>query len=300
MKKKMIVCVLGCALLLAGCGSRSEHTVAGVAEPGFDEARSDRMTVGAERTAAIEGGLPETRPRQMVIYNAEMSLVVRDSGAARDDITQMVQELGGYVSNSRSSALSGGLQRITLTLRVPSEAFNDAMGRLRDLAMQISQETIGSQDVTQEYVDLGSRLRALEAKADRLEELMARAENTQAVLAVYEQLSRTQVEIERAKGRMQYLERSAAMATITVSLMPDALSQPLEIAGWRLGGTAKTAFESLVRFLQWLIAFGIWMVILVLPVLLLLGGACFLFIKGLLVLFRRSRRTPSTAPAPPA
>lgn len=236
----------------------------------------------------------------MVIYNAEMSLVVRDSGAARDDITQMVQELGGYVSNSRSSALSGGLQRITLTLRVPSEAFNDAMGRLRDLAMQISQETIGSQDVTQEYVDLGSRLRALEAKADRLEELMARAENTQAVLAVYEQLSRTQVEIERAKGRMQYLERSAAMATITVSLMPDALSQPLEIAGWRLGGTAKTAFESLVRFLQWLIAFGIWMVILVLPVLLLLGGACFLFIKGLLVLFRRSRRTPSTAPAPPA
>ncbi|MEJ5308500.1 MAG: DUF4349 domain-containing protein [Anaerolineae bacterium] len=237
---------------------------------------------------------------KMIVYTAELSLVVKDSDVAQQDITRMVEGVGGYVSNSSSYTYSGGLRRITLTLRVPADKFNDMMQALRDMAMEVTQETIGSQDVTQEYVDLESRLRALEAKADRLEELMDQAEDTEAVLAVYEQLSQTQIEIEQTKGRMQYLERSAAMATITVSLTPDALSQPIEVAGWRPAGIVKSAFEALIKVFQFLIGALIWIVILVIPVLLFIGGVLYLFGRGLRLVFGGRKRTPKTPPTPPA
>lgn len=301
MKYKLIALCLALIFVVTGCGMRSAPMVAPTQAPAleqsamsYDEATGSKAA-GGVNSAAWAG---ETQAK-MIIYNAELSLVVKDSGVAQEDITRMIEGVGGYVSNSSSYTYSGGLRRITLTLRLPAEKFNETMSALRDMAMEVTQESIGSQDVTQEYVDLGSRLRALEAKAERLEELMEQAEDTEAVLAVYEQLSQTQIEIEQTKGRMQYLERSAAMATITVSLTPDALSQPIEIAGWRPGGVAKESFQALIKAFQWLINALIRIVILILPIMLFLGGLLYLFIKGLQLVFGRRKRAPKTPPTPP-
>jgi flagellar basal body-associated protein FliL len=303
MKYKLIVICLTLILVVTGCAMRSAPTsTPQYAEAPREEMASEPGSRGASGSVAYDAAavnLQAAESTKMIIYNAELSLVVKDSGVAQEDITKMVEGVGGYVSNSSSNTYSGGLRRITLTLRLPAEKFNEAMTSLRDMAMEVTQETIGTEDVTQEYVDLESRLRALEAKADRLEELMDQAEDTEAVLAVYEQLSQTQIEIEQTKGRMQYLERSAAMATITVSLTPDELSQPIEVAGWRPVGIAKTAFEALIRVFQVLIGALIWIVILVIPVLLFLGGLFYLVIKVLGLIFGRRKRTPKTPPAPP-
>ena len=303
MKYKLIALWLAVILVVAGCARSPEPMGApSFAEPGYDAMVSERApapSIGDMTHDAASVNLEAAQAAKMIIYNAELSLVVKDSGVAQEDITRMVEGMGGYVSNSRSFTVGGGLRRITLTLRLPAEKFNDTMQALRDMAMEVTQETIGSQDVTQEYVDLESRLRALEAKANRLEELMEQAEDTEAVLAVYRELSQTQVEIEQTKGRMRYLERSAAMATITVSLTPDALSQPIEIAGWRPGGVARESLQTLIRVFQWLINTLIRIVILVLPVLLFLGVLAYLVIKALGLIFGRRKRTPKAPPAPP-
>jgi hypothetical protein len=303
MKHKLLALCLALIFVVTGCAMRSASTPS----PGFVEAPREEMAyerapspaTGNVAYDAAPVNLEAAQPAKMIIYNAELSLVVRDSGVAQEDVTRMVEGVGGYVSNSSSYTYSGGLRRITLTLRLPAEKFNDVMADLRAMAMEVTQESIGSQDVTQEYVDLGSRLRALEAKANRLEELMEQAEDTEAVLAVYRELSQTQVEIEQTKGRMQYLERSAAMATITVSLTPDALSQPIEIAGWRPGGIAKESFQTLINVFQWLIGALIRIFIVVVPVSLFLGGLFYLLIKGLRLIFGGRKRTPKTPPTPP-
>jgi len=303
MKYKLIALCLVFVFVVTGCMSPKYASEPQYAEAPREEMAYDRAPSAATGNVAYDAApvnLEAAQPAKMIIYNAELSLVVKDSGVAQEDITRMIEGVGGYVSNSSSYTYSGGLRRITLTLRLPAEKFNDTMKALRDMAMEVTQENIGSQDVTQEYVDLESRLRALEAKADRLEKLMEQAEDTEAVLAVYEQLSQTQVEIEQTKGRMQYLERSAAMATITVSLTPDALSQPIEIAGWRPGGIAKESFQTLINVFQWLIGALIRIFIVVVPVALFLGGLFYLFIKGLGLLFGRRKRAPKTPPAPPA
>jgi len=227
---------------------------------------------------------------RMIVYNAQLDMVVNDTDETQKAVGALVESVNGYISNSSSYSYGEGLLRINLTLRVPSESFNSVMSQLRDMAMEVTQESIGTEDVTQEYVDLESRLHALESKAARLEQLMADAEDTEAVLSVYRELSQTQIDIEQTKGRMQYLEQVTGMATIQVSLTPDELSQPVEIGKWRPQGTLKRAVEALIETFQFLVDALIWIVLVVLPVLAIIGAVIYGFIRLLKLIFGKRRR----------
>jgi hypothetical protein len=287
------------AAALFGCGAmgasnKSEAPAAdmdagmpGGSAPAPEEAESEASWEEATDTTGVT--LADDLPR-MIIYTGNLVLVVKDSGAAQVDAVAIAEGAGGYVAGSDSYTYGDGLRRINLTLRVPAESFNATMDALRDLSIEVTEDAISSQDVTQEYVDLESRLKALEVKAARLEELMDEAEDTEAVLAVYEELSRTQIEIEETKGRMRYLERQSAMATISVTLVPDELSRPMEIAGWRPQGTVKRAVETLVSAFQFLVDALIWIVLVVVPVLAFVGLVIFGAVRLLGLIFGRGRR----------
>ncbi|MGC9349051.1 MAG: DUF4349 domain-containing protein [Anaerolineae bacterium] len=281
--------VIGWVALATGCAAgrspMESQAEPGAEEPAFDArepVESDTDANGADVTAV---DLP-----RMIIYTGELSLVVDDVEVAQSDAVALVKGAGGYVAAAESYAYNDGLRRITLTLRVPAEAFNATMEGLRELALEIRRDSISSQDVTQEYVDLSSRLTALEAKADRLEELMEEAEDTEAVLAVYEELSETQIQIEETKGRMRYLERRSDMATITVELIPDALSRPVEVAGWRPQGTVKRAIEMLIEIFQFLLDALIWIILVVVPVLAFIGLVIYGVIRLLMLIFGRGKK----------
>ena len=154
---------------------------------------------------------------RMIIRTANMQLVVDDVRDTIAKITELAQGREGYVVNS-SSWKEG--ERIVgqITIRVPSEDFNYAMSILRSLAVEVNSETTSSQDVTEEYVDLEATLRNLEATEVQLLKLMEKAVKVEDILNVQRELSRVQQDIERTKGRMQYLERTSAMSLITVLL----------------------------------------------------------------------------------
>ncbi len=296
MKRWVISVILLISLLAAGCGAREAEVVMQTPAQG-GAADYDEYTAAPEpgAKAIVASDVPETVER-MVVYTGYLDLIVKDTQAAQAEVGALVDRLGGYILSSETYRYDAGLNRVTITLRVPAEAFNTAMGELRALATEVQRDSVSSEDVTQEYVDLASRLRALEVKAEKLEALMDEAEDTEAVLAVYQELSATQQEIEQVKGRMQYLERAAAMSTITVSLIPDELAQPIEVAGWRPQGTAKAALQALINTLQFLVDALIWILIYVAPVFGALGLAIYGFIRLLKLVFRR--RKPKTPPAP--
>ncbi len=282
-------------LLFAGCASAPTMTPS----QGFAPADAAPATSGgaADEEMARPGGTASDVDMQqrMVIQNATMELLVKDTEQSQQSINMMADELKGYILSSDRSKYGNGLSIIVITIKIPAENFNTAMTRLRGLAVDVQQESVSSSDVTQEYVDLKSRLRALESKAARLEELMKQAEDTNAVLKIYQELSTTEAEIEQTKGRMQYLEGASAMATINVKLTPDELAKPLEVPGWHPSTEAKKAFETLLEFLQGLANMIIWFGILGVPVLLICGLVFFGVFKLMGLLFGRSK----TPPAPP-
>ncbi len=239
------------------------------------------MEDAAETNLALAG---DDLPDRMIIYNGSLSMVVPDPEATASEITGMVDGWDGYIASSSSYAMGDGLMRIEMSLRVPAEHFNEALNHLRTLSDDIRQDSVSSSDVTEEYIDLDGRLRALEAKAERLEELMDQAEDTEAVLAIFRELSETQQEIEQVKGRMRYLERRSAMATIDVTLLPKEAEKPIEIGGWEAKGVAKKAIQALIDTYHFFATVVIWLVIYLLPV----GVLLFLVAK---LFYRLCRRT---------
>lgn len=292
MRKHWIMGLLAALLALTGCGAKlaEDQARGGVSAPMAPAMQAESSTVRSDVNTQLNDVTP------MIVYNGYLDLVVLDSSKAQEDVQRLTAEFGGYVVASESFRYQQGLLTINMTLRIPAENFHAVMSRLRELSLEVNRDSVSSENVTQEYVDLGSRLRALEAKAERLEALMEQAEDTEAVLAVYRELSATQQEIEQVKGRMQYLERSAAMATISVSLTPDALSRPVEVAGWRPQGTAKRAIEAMLGALKFLGDALIWILLFVAPVLAVMGGALFLVIKGLTRLLGRRKGSRQSAP----
>jgi hypothetical protein len=179
--------------------------------------------------------IPEER---MVVRTGNMQMVVDDISAAMDNITGMATSLGGYIVNSQR--WKEGERNIgSISIRVRAENYDKAMSDLRALAKSVTNESTSSQDVTEEYVDLDSRVKNLQATETQLQKIMESATKTEEVLSIQRELTNVRYEIERAKGRMQYLERTTATSLITIRLDEAVLALKFN-AGKTTAGTDET------------------------------------------------------------
>jgi hypothetical protein len=78
--------------------------------------------------------------------------------------------------------------------------------------------------VTEEYVDLQASLENLEATEQQLLVIMEKANTVEDILDVQKELTQVRGEIERTKGRMQYLEQTSSTSLIQVSLQQSSLN----------------------------------------------------------------------------
>lgn len=203
------------------------------------------------------GGMPveqatghATMVDRLIIKTASLALEVPDVAAAERALRQRVEALGGFVVSVQTYG-TGAEQSSTVVLRVPVERFETLLGDIEGLAHKVLRRNVSGDDVTEEYVDLESRLRNLEATNTRLLDLLARAQNVEEALKVNQALNDIQEQIERIKGRMQYLEQSAAMSTITVELVPVPPPTPIiEEDGWQPLEVARIALRRLIELGQ--------------------------------------------------
>lgn len=289
-------------VLLAGCARAKAPEPKVASQPVAVEeevARADkgmlagRPSSAPQATPAPSGemafqGLFDNRK---IIRTGELTIVVEDTQAAMARLRSVALTFGGYVANANLWQVKENLMRGTVTLRIDASRFDDAIDRIKEMALEVQRENIGSQDVTEEYVDLESRLRNLEATEQELLALLAevRKQTNKAseVLQVYRELTSVREEIERIKGRMQYLDNRVQLATITVELIPreeKSIVQP----GWHPGQTLRAALSALARAGQALVSATIWLVIFVLPLVLVLAVPVGLIVMGI----RRWRRRP--------
>jgi hypothetical protein len=268
----------------------------------------------SEQLAAASGPALAPRPRaeRMIIKNAEMELLVSDTDAALDSITVIASDYGGYIISSHSW-YKDDFKYATIRIGVPVEEFENVLHRLRGLALRVINEIASGEDVTDQFVDLQSRLTNLQATRDRIREFLDKAENVEEALQVNEQLSEVEGQIEEIQGRMNYLKDRAAYSTIDVQLNPEiptptvsptptvtptATPTPTPTPeAWRPGETVQAATDVLSSVTKGLVDVVIWVLIVLGPFLLVVA----LFI-GLVVWLwrRRARPAPPGEPAEPA
>lgn len=177
--------------------------------------------------AGVPVELPQAGPGELsrVIRTAELGLVVpRDSFDDRfADAASIASGLGGYVQTSTTRERSGGI-----TIRVPADAFNDALRDLRELG-DVEVQTVQGQDVTADFVDLEARLRIARARREVLLRLMDRATTIAQTIRVQNALDDTQLGIEEFQGSLRLLDDRTSLATIRVGLREEGVDTSAEV-----------------------------------------------------------------------
>ena len=241
---------------------------------------------------------PEQQAAQerLVIKNADLAIVVKDPEARMQQIAALAVEMGGYVVSSNLYQSFYGPNSIevpeaTVAIRVPSERLDEALERIKEGAVDIDHENVSGQDVTSQYVDLQSQLKAKQAAEKKLLEILDEAQRAEDVLAIYLQVQSVQTEIEVLKGQIKYYEESAALSAISVRLIAEESSQPITVGPWTPGGAVKEAIEDLIRFVQNFVDFLIYFVLSILPALILIGIPLYLVYLAGRAVYRRFSRS---------
>jgi hypothetical protein len=242
-----------------------------VTGPGKDLSGSmtDGYAAPTAGPAAVPGAAVDT-PKQ-IVKTGSMSVEVSDLDKAVGQAQSAIIGLGGEVSQSSQSGEKDSAVA-SLVYRVPADKFDAAQAAIRGLAARVISVQTNTNDVTVQVVDLEARLANLRATESALQSIMARATLIADVLAVEQQLSNTQGQIEELTAQRDYLKNQAAMSTLAVTFsLPGKTVTTQAAQGWDLGAQIDDAAAALVRIGQGLATLAVWAVVVVLPVLIGLG-----------------------------
>lgn len=235
MKKVMRFIVLfSLTLFLAACSSSSkseQSKMSSDSSTGMDSgqpAMEEKSQVSLDNNAKQEKAAPAELevPNQMVIYQADLQLRVKKFEETMQNIEEQVIKYGGYISES--NVFKDGVEQVSghITVRIPQKNFQTFLHDAEGQAAEVLQRNITGTDVTEEYVDLDSRLKAKRVVEERLTTFMQSAQKTEDLLKISADLAAVQEEIETIQGRMKYLENQTSLSTVHLSLFENKIIVP--------------------------------------------------------------------------
>lgn len=261
---------LAAVTLLAGCGAAdfdaAEQAPQADAPPPADGAAG----AGDDARSDVDGGraggsLVDSRA---IIYAGEITVRVDQVESAAREVIALAQRHDGFVAGDRRTA--GDDPRATLVLRIPSENFTAAVDEIAGVGAEEARE-IDTEDVTDEMVDLDTRIATARASVDRTRELLERADSIPDIVEVEAELAEREVRLASLQARQRELADRTSLSTITVSLIgqeEDGEAVPVQetelgfltgfSAGWHAFTRTMTVLVTVFgALLPWLVAAGV-------------------------------------------
>jgi hypothetical protein len=214
---------------LSGCSSsnsnESKTSNSSTGAKKTDKSGEMSFTANKAKDEKNDSGKIEV-PSQMVIYQADLQLRVKNFDQSIELLEQKVQRYGGYIAES--NVRKEGKEQIsgTIKVRVPQKNFQLFLHDAESQAAEVIQRNITGQDVTEQYVDLNSRLKSKRVVEERLISFMKNAAKTEDLLKISSDLAAVQEEIETIEGKMKFLENQTALSTINISLYENKVIIP--------------------------------------------------------------------------
>lgn len=232
---------------------RDADAVTGIAAPADAKMQgaTDSIAAGEAAIAPVAEMIAPPELDARIVRTGSIELRVKRTRfeGAWGDVQAVAAAHGGYVIAASRSGADDGPRAGSISMRIPTKRFDAAVDRLREVSgAKVRRLDVTSQDVTQEFVDVRSRLRHDRAVEARLLALLAQTKGVSEVLAVQSRLDQVQEQIELSKGRLDYLEKMTSMSTVEVTLTAPAKSGAADrdeergVLGESLGD-AKDRFE---------------------------------------------------------
>ncbi|WP_375534076.1 DUF4349 domain-containing protein [Alteribacillus sp. HJP-4] len=197
-----------------------EESVEGSA--GADQRVENDSPTDENRNSGTEALEEVDAADRMIIYEGNMRIEVENYGNAQRRIEQHIEEMDGYIVESNVQEEKEEEPKGLLTVRIPQEHFSSFLNVVEKVGTKVLDRSTNGNDVTEEYVDLEAQLRSQETVEERLLSFLEKAETTEDLLAISDDLSVTQQEIEQLKGRINYLENHVDYSTITIEMKENA------------------------------------------------------------------------------
>lgn len=303
-KHSLFLFLLLFALILSGCHADSSSVRLNGSASGekSDAYLSEEVGSGEWKTEDSAGDFGDSSlsigavdPSRKMIYQVSYRIQTLDFDASLSAIDALAVEFGGYTESSEIFGRSiqssrSQLRSATLVLRIPADRLNSFFGRVSSIGT-ITGESLSSQDVTLQYVDIDARLKTLQQQEERILALLAEATDLQAVLEIEQTLSDVRYQIESYTSQMKQLDSQIAYSTVSISLSEVAvLTEPKDepqTFGERL---AETFRSSTLRLRDGFRAFAIWFLGNILEILLWLLLIALVVLAVLLLRRRRIRK----------
>lgn len=214
---------------MVACGSKKEEgDYAKQSNRSYDYVSDEAPAEEYAPTANVSGNqqqkqdiasapLPEVVSPKL-IRTADLRFQVKDIQLSGENIEKLAVAYKAYVSNASLNSTNYESNN-TMTIRVPSENFDVLLKAISKESIFMERRNVSTQDVTEEFVDITTRLKTKkEVEARYIEILRTKAKTVKEILEAEEQIRQIREEIESREGRLKYLQNQVSYSTITVQI----------------------------------------------------------------------------------
>ena len=274
-KMRLFLVTIGLLVLLAACSAAEDSAKMDTLESASDSAEfttEEQKSIEAEVEQESATEDIEAFNTRMIIHHASVTTNVKDLEKAQHNMEQKVKKYEGYIVESNVYLESDETSTGKMIVRIPEKHFETFLSEAEAEASEILEKSVTGQDVTEQYVDLNSRVKSSRAVEERLLAFMKDAEKTEDLLKISNDLAKVQEEIEVLVGKINYLENQTSFSTIELTMQENRVIIP-EIENKDLNTWEKTK-KQFITSTNSLLSIGSGIIVFIfgnLPVLILLG-----------------------------
>ena len=201
---------------------------------------------------AAEAATDETA--QKIIYNASLSMESTDFDAARETLMAAVEANNAWMESTSVYGTEKDHDRSAdYTVRVPVDNYRAFLAAVGE-AGSVRNVSENAQNITSSYIDVESRLAALEAQRTRLNELADQAETTADLLEIESQLSDVQYQLENYTRQLRNMDQQVSYSTVDIYLEEVATLTPTGVTFTeRIADAFGGGWDAFVGFVQGLV-----------------------------------------------
>ncbi|WP_442603761.1 DUF4349 domain-containing protein [Paenibacillus sp. KN14-4R] len=217
---------------------------------GSDENSGQTTSKTADSAAATSGkaslaSQAKEDVSRKIIYKADLEMPVKEYNTAQSKLRELVAASGGYILDFNESTSNSQISG-TFTIKIAAGEFSSLLDQLETISPSM-QRSVKGQDVSEEYVDLTARLKAKQTVEARLLSFMEKATKSDELLAYSTELGKVQEEIERIKGRKNFLDQNVAYSTIQLRMYQNNNPAPVNPNKDTFGNEIANAFTSSIK-----------------------------------------------------
>ncbi|MFC5673177.1 DUF4349 domain-containing protein [Streptomyces incanus] len=303
--------LLTAALALTGCSgadssadsAASDDKAAAQADAGADTeggtkagARGGAPGSSADGSRATPPPAGRSTTTSHIIRTASLTVQVKDAPTALADARTTTENAGGYVGDENTRQDEEGHDLTRVVLRVPAEKYDKVLSDLEG-AGTLVERSAKAEDVTDQVVDVESRIKTQRASVARIRELMDQATRLSDVVTLEGELSTRQADLEALLARQASLKDRTSLATITLTLSETPVEESTKDDDPGFLDALAGGWDAFVTMLRWLaVAIGA-----VLPFAVVAALLALLWLKAVRPgLSRRTRPAPASPSVPAA